>query len=63
MNKIIINNKNVEIETDIVYKAIELYYDGELYIENLLPSDYIVQKVNNKIGSKIKNKENKNGCK
>ena len=44
MNKIIINNKNVEIETDIVYKAIELYYDGELYIENLLPSDYIVQK-------------------
>ena len=46
MNKIIINNKNVEIETDIVYKAIELYYDGELYIENLLPSDYIVQKGN-----------------
>tara|TARA_R100001594_G_scaffold8569_3_gene21940 strand:+ start:3965 stop:4561 length:597 start_codon:yes stop_codon:yes gene_type:complete len=44
MNKIIINNKNVKIETDIVYKAIELYYDGELYIENLLPSDYIVQK-------------------
>ena len=49
MNKIIINNKNVEIETDIVYKAIELYYDGELYIENLLPSDYIVQKGNRQI--------------
>ena len=49
MNKIIINNKNVEIKTDIVYKAIELSYDGELYIENLLPSDYIVQKGNKKI--------------
>ena len=49
MNKIIINNKNVEIETDIVYKAIDLYYDGELYIENLLPSDYLVQKGNRQI--------------
>ena len=49
MNKIIINNNNVEIETDIVYKAIDLYYDGELYIENLLPSDYLVQKGNRQI--------------
>ena len=49
MNKLLIKENNVEIETQIVYKAIELNYTGELYIENLLPNDYLVQKGNNKI--------------
>tara|TARA_R100001530_G_scaffold44863_3_gene33953 strand:+ start:4139 stop:4708 length:570 start_codon:yes stop_codon:yes gene_type:complete len=46
INKLLIGEKLVEIETDIVYKGIELKYNGELYIENLLPDDYIVSKKN-----------------
>ena len=49
MNKLIIGKKLVELETDIVYQAIEISYYGKLYIENLLPNDYIVQKNNSKI--------------
>tara|TARA_R110002153_G_scaffold52621_1_gene147429 strand:+ start:172 stop:735 length:564 start_codon:yes stop_codon:yes gene_type:complete len=49
MNKLIINQKLVELKTDIEYKAIELHYNGKLYIENLLPQDYIVSKNNSKI--------------
>tara|TARA_R110002096_G_scaffold116756_2_gene253000 strand:+ start:132 stop:695 length:564 start_codon:yes stop_codon:yes gene_type:complete len=49
MNKLIINQRLVELETDIEYKAIELHYNGKLYIENLLPQDYIVSKNNSKI--------------
>ena len=49
INKLIINRKLVELETDIEYKAVELHYNGKLYIENLLPQDYIVQKGNSKI--------------
>ena len=49
MNKLIINQRLVELETDIEYKAVELHYNGKLYIENLLPQDYIVQKGNSKI--------------
>lgn len=49
INKLIINRKLVELETDIEYQAIELHYNGKLYIENLLPQDYIVRKNNSKI--------------
>ena len=49
MNKLIINKKLVELKTDIEYQAIELHYNGKLFIENLLPQDYIVSKNNSKI--------------
>ena len=49
MNKLIINQRLVELETDIEYQAIELHYIGKLFIENLLPQDYIVRKNNSKI--------------
>ena len=48
-NKLIIGPKKVELETNIVYQAIELKYNGDLYIDNLLPDDYIVMKGNKKI--------------
>ena len=49
MNKLLIKEKSVEINTDIVYQGIEIRYKGELYINNKLPNDFIVQKGNNKI--------------
>ena len=49
INKLIIGTKKVELETEIVYQAIELKYNGDLYINNLLPDDYIVMKGNKKI--------------
>ena len=49
MNKLLIKEKLVEINTDIVYQGIEIRYKGELYINNKLPNDFIVQKGNNKI--------------
>ena len=49
MNKLLINENTVEIKTDISYRGIELRYKGELYINNKLPSNYIVQKGNKKI--------------
>ena len=49
MNKLLINEKSVEINTDIVYRGIELRYKGELYINNKLPDDFIIQKGNKKI--------------
>ena len=49
INKLIIEKKLVRIETDIVYKAIEIRYKADLYIENLLPDNYIVGKKNGKV--------------
>ena len=49
MNEININEQLVTIDTEIPYKAIELLYYGELYIDNVMPNDYIVQKGNGKI--------------
>ena len=49
INKLIIEKKLVRIETDIVYKAIEIRYKSDLYIENLLADDYIVGKKNGKV--------------
>ena len=49
MDKIIIGKHLVEIETDIKYKAIQLSYYGQTFIENILPDDYIVMKDNGKI--------------
>ena len=49
MNKININEQLVAIDTEIPYKAIELLYYGELYIDNVMPNDYIVQKGNGRI--------------
>ena len=49
MNDININEELVTIDTEIPYKAIELLYYGELYIENIMTNDYIVQKGNGKI--------------
>tara|TARA_R100001594_G_scaffold79269_1_gene113917 strand:- start:80 stop:637 length:558 start_codon:yes stop_codon:yes gene_type:complete len=49
MDKIIIGKELVEIETNIEYKAIQIGYYGELYIENIMPNDYIVNKGNGKI--------------
>ena len=49
MNKLLIKEKSVEINTDILYQGIEIRYKGELYINNKLPNDFIVQKGNNKI--------------
>ena len=49
MNNLNINEELVSIKTDIIYKAIEINYYGELYITNLMPDNYIVQKNNGKI--------------
>ena len=49
INKLIIGSKIVELETDVIYQAIELKYSGNLYINNLLPDDYIVNKGNGKV--------------
>tara|TARA_R100000781_G_scaffold100811_1_gene64302 strand:- start:131 stop:712 length:582 start_codon:yes stop_codon:yes gene_type:complete len=49
MNNLNINEELVSIKTDIIYKAIEINYYGELYINNLMPDSYIVQKNNGKI--------------
>ena len=49
MDKIIINKKLVEIDTNVAYKAIQLHYYGETFIENLMPEDYVVMKKNGKI--------------
>ena len=49
MNKILINANNVELETDISYKAIELGYRGDLYISSHLPNDFLVSKGSSKI--------------
>ena len=49
MNEININEQLVTIDTEIPYKAIELLYYGELYIDNVMPNDYIVQKGNGRI--------------
>lgn len=43
-NTINIGKHIVEIDTDIVYKAIEIDYQGNLSISNLLPNDYLVRK-------------------
>ena len=43
-NTINIGRHIVEIDTDIVYKAIEIDYQGNLSISNLLPNDYLVRK-------------------
>lgn len=48
-HKLIIGQKKVELETELVYQGIELKYNGDLYINNLLPDDYIVTKGNKKI--------------
>ena len=32
MNKLLIKEKSVEINTDILYQGIEIRYKGELYI-------------------------------
>ena len=49
VNKLIIGEKLVEVETEVLYSAIEIHYYGKLFIENLLPNDYIVRKGNSKI--------------
>ena len=49
MDKIIIGKHLVEIETDIKYKAIQISYYGQTFIENIMPDDYIVMKDNGKI--------------
>ena len=43
-NTINIGKHIVEIDTDIVYKAIEIDYQVNLSISNLLPNDYLVRK-------------------
>ena len=49
MNKLIIEGKKVSIETDIIFKAIEIGCRGELYINSLLPTDFLVSKGFNKL--------------
>ena len=48
-NTINIGKHIVEIDTDIVYKAIEIDYQGNLSISNLLPNDYLVRKGSGKL--------------
>lgn len=43
-NTINIGKHIVEIETDSIYKAIEIHFQGNLSITNLLPNDYLVRK-------------------
>ena len=44
-----IGKKNVSIDTDINYQAIEIEYIGTINISSLLPNNYIVNNGNNKI--------------
>jgi hypothetical protein len=49
MNKLIIEGTKVSIDSDIIYKAIEIGFRGELYIKSLLPTDFLVSKGFNKL--------------
>jgi hypothetical protein len=49
LNKLIINDKIVCLETDVILKAMEISFSGNLYINSLLPNDYLVRKGNGKI--------------
>jgi hypothetical protein len=46
---IYITQDTIELNTNINFRAIEFNYKDEIYIENLLPEDYIVAKGNGKI--------------
>ena len=48
-SKLIISDNKVQINTDIVYSAIELFYNGDIRIKSLLPNDYLVKSGKNKI--------------
>ena len=44
-----IGKKNVSIDTDINYQAIEIKYAGTMNVSSLLPDNYILEKGSNKI--------------
>ena len=44
-----IGKKNVSIDTDINYQAIEIKYAGTMNVSSLLPNNYILEKGSNKI--------------
>ena len=49
MSELRIRENTVELDTDVVFSAIELKYNGTLQIENLLPPHFLIKKANNKI--------------
>ena len=49
MNKLIIYNNSISIETNIVYKAIEIRFSKKMVFENLMPDDYIVSRNDSKL--------------
>ena len=49
MNELIIKEGVVEINTDIIYRVVEMNYSGQIFIENLLPLNYLVKKSYNKV--------------
>ena len=49
IDSINIYEKKVEIKTDLIYKAIEIGFTGQLYIKKLLPADYLIKKGNGKL--------------
>ena len=48
-NTINIGKNIVEIDTNSIYKAIEIDFQGNLSISNLLPNDYLVKKGSGKL--------------
>ena len=44
-----IGKKNISIDADINYQAIEIKYAGTMNVSSLLPNNYILEKGSNKI--------------